>query len=303
MRFAFALILASLLGHAAPAVAAVPTDATIPSYHGEPSRSGSYIVPGLSWAAAPNMRRDTSFDGRVDGHVYAQPLYWRPAGAARGLLIIATESDVVTALDAETGRTVWHTRLGDPVSRAAMPCGDINPLGITGTPVIDPAAATIYLDAMVSRSGTPAHLVFGLRLADGAVLSGWPIDVQQAMQTRGIAFSPRVQGQRSALAMLDGRVFIAFGGNFGDCGDYHGMVLGISIDPPHAVAAWTTSGLKGGIWAPGGISSDGRALFVTTGNTAGAQQWAGGEAAFRLGPDLAHSASPRDWFAPVNWKA
>ncbi len=312
------LATAFLLGGLAPALAAVPTNATVPGYHGDPARSGNYVTPGLTWQAAPGMHRDTAFDGRVEGHIYAQPLYWRPPGAAHGLLIVATESDVVAALDAVTGRTVWRTSLGEPVPRSALPCGNINPLGITGTPVIDPANGVIYLDAMVEQGGapghvvfglriggggTPQHLVFGLRLSDGAVLPGWPINVQQAVRAQKIAFEPREQNQRAALALLAGRVFIGFGGHYGDCGDYHGIVLGLATTPPRPVAAWATRGLKGGIWAPGGISVAEGALFFTTGNTEDARQWADGEGVFRLGPDLARTANSHDFFAPINWKS
>ena len=66
-------------------------------------------------------------------HSYAQPLYWWPAGADRGLVIAATESDIVYAMDAVTGHVVWRTELGCPVSRAGLPCGNIDPLGITDT--------------------------------------------------------------------------------------------------------------------------------------------------------------------------
>jgi outer membrane protein assembly factor BamB len=302
MRQCAALVLALLFGAAVAAQAAVPTDRTIPTYHGEASRSGNYVMPGLTWQTAPSMHRDTRFDGRVYGHVYAQPLYWRPPGGTNGLIIVATESNQVAALAADTGHTVWHTTLGAPVSRASMPCGDINPVGITGTPVIDPASGSIFLDAMVMRAGTPQHLVFGLRLSDGAVLPGWPIDVRQALHQQGIAFTPRAQNQRAALTLLDGRIFVAFSGNFGDCGDYHGIVLGLATNPPQPVAAWSTRALKGGIWAPGGISSADGALFFSTGNTDGATQWGDGESVFRSAPELRHSINPRDFFAPSNWK-
>jgi hypothetical protein len=43
------------------------------------------------------------FDGHMEGHVYAQPLYWRPLRPERGLIIAATESDFAYALDAATG--------------------------------------------------------------------------------------------------------------------------------------------------------------------------------------------------------
>ena len=295
------LALAGLTGRPAPAQ--TPTAATVANYHGDAARSGNYVTPGLTWEAARTVHRDPGFDGRVEGNVYAQPLYWHPPGAAHGLVIVATESDVVDALDAVTGRMVWHTALGTPAPRSALPCGNINPLGITGTPVIDPSAGALYLDAMVEQDGVPEHLVFGLRLSDGAMLPGWPINVRQALRARGIAFNPREQNQRSALALLAGRVFIAFSGHFGDCGGYHGIVLGVATNPPRPVAGWATRGLKGGIWAPGGISvADGR-LFFTTGNTENARQWADGEGVFRLGPDLARTTDPHDFFAPSNWKS
>lgn len=277
-------------------------DPSVLTFHGDPQRSGDTTVPSLTWAAAQTMQADKTFDGRVEGHVYAQPLYWRPAGASRGLVIVATESDVVQALDETTGQTVWRTTFGRPVPRAALPCGNIDPLGITGTPVIDPATGAIYLDAMVDRGGTPTHLIFGLSLQNGGVLPGWPVDAGAAVRTAGIRFTPREQNQRSALALLSGRVYIAYGGNFGDCGDYHGIVLGLGTAPPHAAVGWSTRGLKGGIWAPGGIAEADGSLLVTTGNTDDTTSWADGEAVIRLDPSLAHSADPQDFYAPRNWK-
>ncbi|MGH7156358.1 MAG: hypothetical protein ACREF3_20750, partial [Acetobacteraceae bacterium] len=258
--------------------------------------------PGLTWQSVSGVHRDTGFDGRIEGHVYAQPLYWHPSAAGTGLIIVATESDVVWALDAASGRVVWHTTLGRPVPRSALPCGNINPLGITGTPVIEPQTGALYLDAMVDQDGTPQHLIFGLRLADGSVLPGWPINVQQALHRFGIPFRAAQQNQRSALALLDGRIFVAFSGQFGDCGGYHGIVLGVGITPPQPAAAWATRGVKGGIWPPGGIVVADGSLFFTTGNTAHATTWADGEGVFRLGADLARTNNPRDFFAPANWK-
>lgn len=66
--------------------------------------------------------------------------------------------------------------LGRPVSQAAL-CGDIDLLGITGTPVIDTARGTVYLAAMIYDRSISRHLVNGLRVADGSVLPGFPINV------------------------------------------------------------------------------------------------------------------------------
>ena len=39
--------------------------------------------------------------------------------------------------------------LGRPVQLSTQPCGNIDPLGITGTPVIEESTQTVYLEAMV----------------------------------------------------------------------------------------------------------------------------------------------------------
>ena len=303
LRFlALMLAAAPAFGAIPPAFGATQTDTTVAFYHGAPDRAGNYIVPTLNWKLAGTVRRDQTFDGGVEGHIYAQPLYWHPPGSERGLIIAATESDLVYALDAATGRVVWRTAVGLPVSRAALPCGDIDPLGITGTPVIDAASGVVYFDAMDAGRGPPRHLIYGLRLADGSVLPGFPIDVAAGLASRGIRFDPAAQDQRGALALLNGRVFVPFGGHFGDCSDYHGAIVGLGVDPPHPLGAWITRASKGGIWAPAGLSEADGALYFATGNTEGAKDWGDGEGVFRVGPDLAHPVDARDVFAPSNWK-
>ena len=287
---------------ALPASAATPIDGTVASYHGDPDRAGNYIAPSLTWTTAGGVHRDQAFDGAIEGHVYAQPLYWHPAGAQRGLIITATESNAVYALDPASGHIVWHTALGVPVPRDALPCGNIDPLGITGTPVIDGSAGTVYLDAMVDRASTPQHLVYGLRLTDGSILPGFPVDIAAGLAAHGIHFIPSVQNQRGALSLLNGRIFVPFGGHYGDCGAYRGVIAAISVNPPQLVAAWATRAPKGGIWAPAGLSQADGALYFTTGNADDARGWQDGEGVFRLGADLAHRSSPSEYFAPSNWQ-
>jgi hypothetical protein len=278
---------------------------SILNYHATPDRSGTYVVPHLTWERAAGLHLDRKFDGRVSGHVYAQPLFWVSPQTNRKLLIVATEDDVVYALDANSGKVLWQKTLGHPVQRSALPCGNIDPVGITGTPVIDGVKGAVYLDAMVeAEDGTGAqHLVFGLAIEDGSVLPGFPINVAEVVSRRGMIFMPRVQNQRGALALADDTLFVPFGGHYGDCGPYHGWVVGIKPDDPRTVAAWNTRAEGGGVWAPGGIAYDGRALFVATGNTKGTKEWADGEAIIRLGSDLKGPVNPKDFFAPADWKA
>jgi PQQ-like domain len=272
-------------------------------YHGSPDRSGNFIVPALNWERARSLHLDPSFHPQFPGHLYAQPLYWQPPGSASGVLIVATENDDVHAIDARSGSQVWTRSLGRPVALSTQPCGNIDPLGITGTPVIDEATRAVYVAAMLGDASGAQHRVFALSLKDGAPLAGWPIDVAEALAARGQHFNTRFQNQRGALAVLDGKVYVPYGGHYGDCGDYHGWVLGISLRDPRDIVSWSTGGRGGGIWAPGGISSDGRALFVATGNTLGASTWSDGEAVIRLMPDLRHEGRPQEFFAPSDWRA
>jgi hypothetical protein len=281
-----------------PGIAAADNVVT---YHNSPTRHGTYIVPRLTPAAAAGMHVDANFDGKVDGHVYAQPLFWHPPGG-KALVIVATESDVVAALDARTGTTLWKNKLGEPVPLKSLPCGNIDPDGITGTPVIDPAAGVLYFDALTRTRTGPRHLIYALSLTNGSVISGWPLDVKAGLEAIGVRFSPATQGERSALQMMSGLVYVNFGGNWGDCGTYHGRVLQIQTSPPKIIASWETRANGGGIWAQGGLASDGGSLFATTGNTFNASKWSGGEAIVRLKPGLAYSLDPRDFFTPSNWQ-
>jgi hypothetical protein len=292
-----ALALASLaLASPAPAQSVL-------TYHGRSDRHGNYTMPALGWENARALRLDTGFAPRFEGHLYAQPLYWRPPGAAAGLLIVASESNIVAAIDAASGNTVWTRTLGRPAPLSAFGCGNIDPLGITGTPVIDEASSSLYLDAMIADPAGPRHRIFALSLKDGAPLPGWPIDVADALRAKGETFDPRVQNQRGALLLLNGTLYVPYGGFFGDCGSYHGWVVAVSLADPQRVSAWRTRGRGGGIWAPGGIAGDGQALFVATGNTLGARDWADGEAVFRLHPDLRRSERSNDFFAAADWRA
>jgi hypothetical protein len=292
---------------AALAICCAPAAAqqqSVLTYHGDPARSGHFVVPALTWQNAPSLQLDTAFDARVEGHLYAQPLYWRdPNKAQNSLVLIASESNVVQAFDAQSGKEVWKKSVGRPVPRSSLPCGNINPLGITGTPVIDPQTQAIYFNAAVEEKDGPRHQVFGLSLKDGSILQGFPVDVARALQAAGQRFDPRTQNQRTALTLLDGAVYAGFSGHFGDCGDYRGWVVGIPLRQPAKVMSFATRARGGGIWAPGGMPVVGRDIFFSTGNTFGAKEWSDGEAVFRVGADLQRNDSKRDFFAPADWRS
>jgi len=117
----------------------------------------------------------------------------------------------VHALDAVTGAEIWTKNLGTPVPLSSMPCGNIDPFGITGTPVIDFASRTIFVDADDSRQWrTKKHLISRFRLTRGQQKSGWPVDVGAvAKNERPRSINPP-QGQRGALAIVNGTLYVPF---------------------------------------------------------------------------------------------
>jgi outer membrane protein assembly factor BamB len=294
------VLLAGALAAALAASVAAAADSTILTYHGAPDRAGRYVMPGLTYERARGLRVDPTFNAIYRGLVYAQPLLWRDAGTGADVLIVATEEDEVYAFDAQTGAQVWKRTLGEPVVRsAAFHCGDIWPLGVTGTPVIDKARATLYLDAAVTRDNEPRHEIFALSLVDGSIEPGWPVDVATALSG---GFDPTTQNQRGALALFGGKVFVPFGGLAGDCGIYRGLIVGVPTAEPGKAVSFATRARGGGIWAPGGVASDGKSLFAATGNTMFVKEWGDGEAVFRFGPDLARPVATRDFFAASDWR-
>lgn len=274
-------------------------------HHGNGRRDGFYIDPAFTRAAASRIRRDMTFNAQVMGPIYAQPLYFPNGPGGRDLVIVATERNEVLALDAADGTVVWRRGdLGAPVPLSQLECGNINLLGITGTPVIDPGSRTVFFDAMTTPNGgtTKRHLIYALSIDDGTTRSGgWPVDVSASVRYAGMSFDSAVHNQRSALTLLNGVIYVTYGGHFGDCGSYRGWVVGVPINDPRSPSAWATRAQGAGIWAPGGPSTDGASLFIATGNGFNSGSWMDGEAVIRLDPGPTFSSQITNYFAPSNW--
>ncbi|HLK11378.1 MAG TPA: hypothetical protein VKW76_08355 [Candidatus Binatia bacterium] len=290
----------------------VPTTTTLPGvsvlqHHRNATRDGVYVDPAFTRAAAAALHVDTGFNATTQGQTYAQPLYFDGAPTNEpDRVFVATEENWVYALDAITGATVASTQLAPSITLAQLgTCGNIDPMGVTGTPVIDYASRTLFVGAMTTPDGgqTAHHVVYGLSIDDLSMRPGWPVDVTAALAARGMTFESDVQGQRGALLVVGGTLYVPYGGLAGDCGSYHGWVVSFPLAAPSAVQAWSTAAVGGGAWAPGGLASDGVFVYAATGNTFGANVWSGGEAIVRLGPGPTFTGAPADYFAPTDWKA
>ncbi len=254
------------------------------------NRSETRLTPATVRAG---FGRVTAFAPSLDGEVYAQPLYLSGVtigGARRDVLFVATQSNSMYALDAATGAQIWRTALGTPAQRSMQSCGNIGGnIGVVSTGVIDPATGTLYAVAFTNEGGLRFRLN-ALDVATGRQRTNYPANITP-VGSGGLTFDVRTTGERGALQFDNGRVFVPFGGLYGDCGTYHGWVVGINTANPTQQVSFNTPANGSGIWAVGGPSMDetGR-LFVATGN--GNSAAAMGERVIRLNGGAAGPTLP-----------
>src|SRR5215467_13834323 len=262
-------VVPGLIGWLWSAVAPANAQVNVTQFHNHESRDGLYIDSAFTQSAAVNLTRDLNFDGTIVGNVYAQPLYIENGPGGKAMIIVATESNNVYALDADNGTIVWQRNVGEPVSAGDLLCTKFDPLGITGTPVVDLPSRALFFDAMITPDGgtTKKHLIFSLNVDTGDINPGWPVDVDAATYD-GIHFDASIQQQRPALGIVGDILYVGYGSMI-DCNLYHGWLVGGPIDDPSNITAWAaaTKTHGGAIWGVGGIASDGKNAFVTTGNT------------------------------------
>lgn len=277
----------------------------VTQHHNDSRRSGLYIDPAFTTSAAAGLTRDFSFNGTIGGSVFAQPLYIENGPGGTAMIIAVTESNNVYALNAIGGGVIWQTNVGTPAPEFSLLCTDIYPLGITGTPVVDLVTRSLFFDAMTTpdNGATLRRKIFSLNVDTGALNPGWPVDVNSVAKSGTLSFNSNAQGQRGALAIINGYLYVPYGGNFGDCGTYYGWLIGMPLNSPTNVSAWSTWASRGGVWSVGGVASDGLNPFIATGNTLGAGVWSGGEAIIRMQPGPVFSNAPPHYWAPVNWSS
>jgi len=232
------------------------------------------------------------FSVAVDGQVYAQPLYMPditiPANGVHNVIYVATEHDSVFALDADSNTggnstPLWQTSFIDPangintISSQDVNCGAISPeIGITSTPVIDPATNTIYVLAETKEHGQFFHRLHALDITTGAEKLGGPVTIQATYPGTGdgssggiLTFDPVQHLNRPGLLLSNGSIFIAWSSNC-DNDPFHGWVMSYDKTTLQQKGVWVTTpnGGRGGIWMSGaGVAADlSGSIFLSTGN-------------------------------------
>ena len=269
--------------HASPRTApAAPTSGTAwDTYHNDNQRTG-VDATGIDLRAAHPAWTSPPLDGQI----YAEPLVWRD------LVIVATENDTLYGLAATTGKVVWSTHVASPVPLADLACGSVDPLGMLGTPAIDPATGHLFAVAETLGPGrTIGQELVAVDPATGKLLFS-ESDVPAGMHAVD-------QQQRSALLVTGGRVYVSYGGLFGDCGTYGGWVVAAPTAAPGALTAYRVdTPNQGAIWAPPGPTLDASGdLLVATGNSESTTKYDFGNGVIKLSPAL----QMLDSFAPTDW--
>lgn len=268
-----------------------------PMYHLDPARTGlDTLDPGLD---TPSPAWTSPL---LDGAIRAEPVY------ANNLLLVVTENNTVYALDPATGAATWSTHFDIPVPKSKFPvnCGNIDPLGMTGTPVIDPArgtAGTLFvLEETYDGANTTSinHQLIGVDLATHAATT--KVNADPPGVTSGDLRG--VLQQRSALALSAGRVIVDYGGLSGDCGNYHGWAVSLAEDGTGTVYGFEASASTrgSGMWAPSGPAMDAAGnLYVSTGNgfesCSANPPYEYADGVIKLSPTM----QVLDYFAPTTW--
>jgi outer membrane protein assembly factor BamB len=258
-------------------------------YHGDAAGTG---------VAAPVTAVDTRTrvwtSPTLDGQIYGEPLVFA------GHVYVATENDTVYALSAATGAVAWSAHLGSPVPATSLPCGDITPtVGITGTPVIDPARAEIFVVADEMVNGNPAHMLTGLATATGKT------EMTQDVDPAGADTAALLQ--RTGLTLDDGRVVFGMGGNFGDCASYRGRVIAAPEAggrPRTFTVDAAADESQGAVWMGGAapvVDASGH-VWVSVGNGSvysSSHAYDDSDSVLELSPTM----RLLQYFAPSNWPA
>jgi hypothetical protein len=296
------------------------------TFHNNLARDGANTHESfLTTANVNQVTFGKKFSCAVDGATYTQPL-WVPSlniGGIRNVIFVATEHDSAYAFDADTSPCVqlWHVNLidsahGGSASETPVPnpdigtgFGDIQPeIGVTGTPVIDPATQTMYLVTKSESSGPTFHVrLHALDLLTGNEKFSGPVNVSASVSGTGagasggnVSFDTRMEHQRSGLTLANGVVYVPWAAHE-DADPYHGWLIAFDAGSMSRKAVYnaTPNGTRGGIWMGGGAAAvDGAGnLYVLTGNgTFNNANNNYGDSALKLNSNLVLS----DWFTPYN---
>jgi hypothetical protein len=303
----------------ASSTVAVTDLAGVYMHHNDLQRTGQNLQEyALTPSTVSSPAFSKLFSCPTDGYVYAQPLWVANlvvGGVTRNVLFLATEHDSVYAYDADSSSCIqlWKTSFINGTTVTTMNwqdtsnnTNDVYPeIGITSTPVIDPATKTIYVVAKTKEtvgtgcsSGSPCYIsrLHALDITTGAEKFGGPVVISAPNFVSLLHFN------RPALLLANGTLYVALGSH-GDGCNWQGWIF---LYNPATLAqnfVWSTSDPTSGcngasIWNGGaGPAADASGnIYFTTGNGFydGTKNFS--ESVIKLSP----TGALLDWFTPFN---
>ena len=222
------------------------------------------------------------FTLKVDGDIYAQPLYLPnvdiPGKGRHNVLFVATEHDSVYAFDADGSPTepLWHVNFLDPrAGTGTVPAQDVRcpfivpEIGITPTPVIDLPTGTLYV---LARTKAGQGVLKRDQYEQTAACAGdhdWGREVRRSGAIEAPGFDPLRELPRAGLLLVNGQVYLTWASSC-DVGTYHGWVMAYDAHTLSQTAVFNTSpgAEESGIWqSDNGPAADEEGnVYVATGN-------------------------------------
>ena len=254
--------------------------------------------------------KDTTDSGVTASNrgTYAQPLYVPGVqinGGTHNVVFVATEANNVYAFDADSQAAALWTKNLTPNGETLQVSADysnnrIPAMGISGTPVIDPASGTLYVvAASKTTGGSPVYhqRLHALDITTGNERNNSPMDIQANYPGSGspqdpnhsghVLFNPVVEFDRAGLTLLGNTVYIPFSshedngiepdGSIDGTGAYQGWVIaydktslaqvGVFNDSPSITPDPSLGAGGGSIWQSAvGMVADSSSLYVLTAN-------------------------------------
>jgi outer membrane protein assembly factor BamB len=249
------------------------------TFHRTPSRTG-HVSHGVGAPLKPAWARS------LGDAVYGEPL------VVGSTLIVATEGNRVFGLNARTGHVRWQKRLGTAQPMSGLPCGDIDPLGITGTPAYDVSTGSVFA---VAETVGGHHTLWALNAETGKKRWHRSLDVLPHRNRKA-------EQQRSAVLVENGRIVVSFGGLAGDCDNYVGYVTSTAVTGLGRTFHYAVpTAREAGMWATAGpvLGRNGN-VYVASGNGAELHgRWDKSDSVTELGTKKLHRLSV---FAPSTWR-
>ena len=259
-------------------------------------RTAHFIEPTLSTTAVmTKLGADTTFNtaAHFTGNLEGVPLFVAGTAPGKGMYIVASHgggNSILTAIDETSGATLWSHTLGASGN------------GVRSTPVID-ANGIVYTAFDASTNGAHFEIHASSIANKGAEVTGWPVTPTNIKSGNGDmlgSFDVGKEIQRGALSLVNGILYVPFGGVYGDGPPYKGFVVAINTANPTQTGAWSASGDRSGLWQGGGLASDGTSIFATTAN-GGDGTHMDSEEVVRITGMGASTHNAKDVFFPSSW--